>query len=231
MRVNNLVHVMTKWLVLGSLVSKDGRSDISRILMPSPYPTAGLCPKTFHLDLVIPPWGGFNPGPPSSQFLEAPMPPTELLGLGYFNQMSGSIVFLENIQQTKTLAEFRSGVVRNGTCFTSSECQDRGGSSSGNCASGWGEKEHRARLQKWTISLFLFLLCKSFGVCCIFIVTASQTVITQNCTYIQNENFPAAQPNTNAVQYTVQKCADGTCLLKKEISEAIWFVWSEYILC
>ncbi len=31
------------WLILGSLVSKDGRSDISRILMPSPYhPTAGL---------------------------------------------------------------------------------------------------------------------------------------------------------------------------------------------
>ena len=44
------------WLVVGSLVSKDGRSDISRILMPSPYyPTAGLCPKTLHLDLAIPP--------------------------------------------------------------------------------------------------------------------------------------------------------------------------------
>ncbi len=32
-------------------------------------PTAGLCPKTLHVDLVIPPpWGGFDPGPPSSQF-------------------------------------------------------------------------------------------------------------------------------------------------------------------
>ncbi len=38
---------MSGWLVLGSLVSKDGRSDISWILLPSPYyPTAGLCPKT-----------------------------------------------------------------------------------------------------------------------------------------------------------------------------------------
>ncbi len=47
--------MLVGWLVLGSLVSKDGRSDISRILMPSPYhPTAGLCPKTLHLDLVIP---------------------------------------------------------------------------------------------------------------------------------------------------------------------------------
>ncbi len=40
---------------LGSLVSKDGQSGFSRILMPSPNPTAGLCPKTLHLDLVIPP--------------------------------------------------------------------------------------------------------------------------------------------------------------------------------
>ncbi len=28
--------IVVGWLVLGSLVSKDGRSDISRILMPSP---------------------------------------------------------------------------------------------------------------------------------------------------------------------------------------------------
>ena len=42
----DLLFMYCVWLVLGSLVSKDGRSDISRILMPSPYPTAGLCPKT-----------------------------------------------------------------------------------------------------------------------------------------------------------------------------------------
>ncbi len=33
--------------------------------------------------------------------------------------------------------------------------------------------------------------------------------ITQNCTYIQNEDFPQALPNQNAVQYTVQKCSSG----------------------
>ncbi len=44
------------FVFFGSLVSKDGRSYISRILMPSPYPIAGLCPKTLlHLDLAIPP--------------------------------------------------------------------------------------------------------------------------------------------------------------------------------
>ncbi len=66
MRVN-----IIGWLVLRSLVSKDSLADPifheSLCLRP---PTAGLCPKTLHLDLVIPPWGGFDPGPPSSQFLE-----------------------------------------------------------------------------------------------------------------------------------------------------------------
>ncbi len=47
------------WLVSGEpCFSKDGRSDISRILIPSPYPTAGLCPKTLHLDLAILPTEG-----------------------------------------------------------------------------------------------------------------------------------------------------------------------------
>ncbi len=50
----DLLFLYCVWLVLGSLVSKDSRSDISRILMPSPYPTAGLCPKTLHLDLYPP---------------------------------------------------------------------------------------------------------------------------------------------------------------------------------
>ncbi len=35
-----------------------------------------------------PPWGGFDPGPPSSQFSEARTLPTELPGLGPIQQMS-----------------------------------------------------------------------------------------------------------------------------------------------
>ncbi len=52
---------------LGSLVSKDGRS-VSESLCLHPIPLQGYVPKTLHLDLVIPPRGGFDPGPPSSQF-------------------------------------------------------------------------------------------------------------------------------------------------------------------
>ncbi len=48
-----------------------------------------------------------------------------------------------------------------------------------------------------------------FGVCCVFIISTGMTTVSQNCTYIQNENFPMALQNTNAVQFTVQKCSDG----------------------
>ena len=40
-------------LFFGSLVSKDGRSGFHESLYLHP-PTAGLCPKTLHLDLLIP---------------------------------------------------------------------------------------------------------------------------------------------------------------------------------
>ena len=63
----------------------------------------------------------------------------------------------------------------------------------------------------------------SFGVCCLFVVTGSNgmTTISQNCTYIQNENFPSAAPNTNAVQFTVQKCADGNFFLKNRFANKL----------
>ncbi len=49
-----------------------------------------------------------------------------------------------------------------------------------------------------------------FGVCCVFILTGTgTTVITQNCTYIQNTGFPSALADTTALQYTVQKCSNG----------------------
>jgi len=56
-----------------------------------------------------------------------------------------------------------------GICFTSSECTDKGGTSSGNCASG-------------------------FGVCCIFTDESCETnkAIANNCTHIHNPGNPSA---------------------------------------
>jgi len=78
---------------------------------------------------------------------------------------------------------------RNGTCFTSSECQSKGGSASGNCASG-------------------------FGVCCLFIVTDTSTTINQNCTYIQNPSFPSVYSSETALAYTINKCSCDVCSVR-----------------
>jgi len=75
---------------------------------------------------------------------------------------------------------------RNGTCYTSSECQNKGGTTSGNCAAG-------------------------FGVCCLFIVSSTATTISENCTYIQNPSFPSVYADTTALTYTINKCADTVC--------------------
>lgn len=47
---------------------------------------------------------------------------------------------------------------RNGTCYTSAECSDKGGTSSGSCADG-------------------------FGVCCVFLITSCASTSSENITY------------------------------------------------
>jgi hypothetical protein len=78
---------------------------------------------------------------------------------------------------------------RNGTCFTSTECNEKGGTVSGNCAAG-------------------------FGVCCLFITTTSGSAVSENCSYIQNPNFPNAYGVETAISYTVNKCSNEVCTLR-----------------
>jgi hypothetical protein len=68
--------------------------------------------------------------------------------------------------------------------MTQTECTNKGGNGGGNCAAG-------------------------FGVCCVFIISATGGVITQNCTYIQNPNFPSTYSGSTAVSYTISKCSPG----------------------
>lgn len=56
---------------------------------------------------------------------------------------------------------------RNGTCYTSAECSDKGGTSSGLCADG-------------------------FGVCCIFLITACGSSISENITYWTQPSPPVS---------------------------------------
>merc|ERR1711976_286938 len=60
-----------------------------------------------------------------------------------------------------------------GTCFSSTECSDKGGVADGNCASG-------------------------FGVCCTFLVSDCGSTVSNNCTYIQNPSYPASYTTAGA---------------------------------
>jgi len=82
-----------------------------------------------------------------------------------------------------------SGVNRNGTCYTATECSDNGGTASGNCAAG-------------------------FGVCCLFVYSSASTTISQNCSYIQNPNFPSAYASTSTIAWQINKCATNICTMR-----------------
>jgi len=85
---------------------------------------------------------------------------------------------------------------RNGTCYTSTECSDKGGMASGNCAMG-------------------------FGTCCIFLSNSCGDEINQNVTYVRNENFPTALTGTSLTDctYTVKKCSDNICRVRLDFEQ------------
>merc|ERR1719262_1847959 len=82
-----------------------------------------------------------------------------------------------------------SAVNRNGTCYTATECATNGGAASGNCAAG-------------------------FGVCCLFVYSKASTTISQNCSYIQNPNFPSAYGSTSTIAWQINKCATNICTMR-----------------
>ena len=49
--------------------------------------------------------------------------------------------------------------------------------------------------------------CYRFGVCCLFIYNSASTSVSENCSYIQNPNFPSAYGSTSTISWTVTKCA------------------------
>jgi len=73
---------------------------------------------------------------------------------------------------------------KNGTCYTSGECDNIGGSSEGTCADG-------------------------FGVCCIVTITTGESLSTNN-SYI---SIPSGI-STGSHQYTVCPCSDDICRIK-----------------
>jgi len=80
-----------------------------------------------------------------------------------------------------------------GVCYTAQECTDLGGSADGNCANG-------------------------FGTCCILIVAGTTGncggTVTQNCSYIQNIDYPSAEAAAQTCTYMVTKCSSDICQIR-----------------
>ena len=68
----------------------------------------------------------------------------------------------------------------------------------------------------------------SFGVCCLFLVSASGSTVSQNCTYIRNPSFPNVYPATTSITYTIQKCTSGKPM--KNASFERTFKVSDFVL-
>merc|ERR1711997_428760 len=78
-----------------------------------------------------------------------------------------------------------------GTCITTSECTNAGGSGSGSCAAG-------------------------FGVCCVITSTTCGDTLSANITYIRNPGYPSTYTPTTTVtcSFTIDKLSDDICQLR-----------------
>lgn len=108
-----------------------------------------------------------------------------------------SVVTFKN-EECSSESTFTGGVVQ-GTCYTATECTDKKGTKSGNCASG-------------------------FGVCCIFIsATSASATISENRTYIRNKLFPATDTEGagTTIEYTISKMQSDVCQLRLDFQTFI----------
>jgi len=80
-----------------------------------------------------------------------------------------------------------------GVCYTAQECTDLGGRADGNCANG-------------------------FGTCCVIVVSGTTGncggTVTQNCSFIENIDYPAAEAAAQTCTYMVTKCSSEICQIR-----------------
>jgi hypothetical protein len=91
-------------------------------------------------------------------------------------------------QVVKFTNDVCTGTSRNGTCYTTQECTDLGGTSEGNCAEG-------------------------FGVCCVFVADCEET-ISQNNTYL----VKAAHTAGNGCNYMICPASTNICRIRFDLT-------------
>merc|ERR1711997_805055 len=103
-----------------------------------------------------------------------------------------NVVTFKNLDCESTSTSSTNGK-RNGTCYTSEECDEKGGVASGSCAMG-------------------------FGTCCLFTYQTCGTDVKQNCSYVRNEGFPTllggASATASTCNYKIEKCDPKVCTLR-----------------
>ncbi|XP_023330808.1 uncharacterized protein LOC111703166 [Eurytemora carolleeae] len=95
-----------------------------------------------------------------------------------------SIVNFPNLECNSLSASFAIG-----TCYATSECESKGGTTSGSCAAG-------------------------FGVCCLFSKSACSSTVTNNVSYITNPGFPSTYNTAGTCTYTINKVSSDICQLR-----------------
>lgn len=109
-----------------------------------------------------------------------------------------SVVTFQNAECTSSNS-IAGGPV-DGTCYTATECGDKGGTTSGNCASG-------------------------FGVCCVFLTTAAAGTITvsENRSRLRNAEYNsyATATTLQTYVYTVNKMKSDICQLRIDFTNFV----------
>ena len=101
-----------------------------------------------------------------------------------------SVVTFPNDQCTGSTSTASTTVY--GTCYSKSECNDKGGTADGNCASG-------------------------FGVCCTFLKSTCGSTVAQNCTYIQNPSYPTSYTTAGDCSYSVTPINSEICQIRLDL--------------
>ena len=106
----------------------------------------------------------------------------------------------------------KSDTTTYGTCFTSSECGSKGGTTDGNCASGFGV----CCIFKWVFLInakeafyIEVTIISSLIIFHNFRVSSCSSSVTNNCTYIQNPSYPTTYTTTGSCKYTVTPVSAG----------------------
>eukprot|EP00095_Tigriopus_kingsejongensis_P006832 maker-scaffold82_size396747-snap-gene-2.33 protein:Tk06832 transcript:maker-scaffold82_size396747-snap-gene-2.33-mRNA-1 annotation:"hypothetical protein SINV_00302" len=99
------------------------------------------------------------------------------------------LTFRNDICDTSSSLSGGSTEFRTGTCYTTSECESRGGRSTGLCAAG-------------------------FGVCCLFTTSECGGSIVHNNTYVRNPGFPNEIDDPTDCNYQVERTQEDICQLR-----------------